>query len=45
MLAVDDKGKVYTWGRMQALAGQPLKDRFNNIFDYENFGVDELTPR
>lgn len=40
MLALDDKGKVHTWGYRSAVAGKPIKDRFGNNCDFENLGVD-----
>jgi len=45
VIALDDNGKVYIWGKMQAIYGQEQRDRFGNITSYMNSGIDQVKPR
>lgn len=45
-LALDEKGRAYSWGRNQAVIGQKtLLDPYGKINNYENIGVNQFRPR
>ena len=45
-LALDVEGKVYSWGRNQAIIGQTeILDRYGKISNYQNIGVHQFKPR
>jgi len=45
VIALDDNGRVYVWGKMQAIYGEEQRDRFGHVTSYMNAGIDQIKPR
>ena len=44
-LALNDNGKVFTWGKNQGIEGQRIFDSYGKTIDYQNLGVNLFKPR